>query len=316
MSKIEEPVNVILVADCGTEVPIDAHLLAAVSPVWAERLGAPWIDRDGASPRSVESVSLFEIDSFVGVCSLVSWSPTVPSLIHRDASIRRLGSSAKHLELRRLTSALSLIHKYDAAGAKALVSHLADRHFPTCTFALNDDAAVTSAAPPVPISQWLSQDHINFIVRSQELFDDDGFLNDNCFALLAQALTIGLQWSTCTRFTNGMLFQHGRLAVIDGKTANDPESGEAPHTANPSWTTYDPRHHAMHSFLAPLVLDRSRLAQSTLAKLLSFVRPRHPLCVTMEHEATKAAQKEYKANEAFSGLESWSQQAEARAREL
>ena len=103
------------------------------------------------------------------------------------------GSSSACLDVRRLERALTLVHKYDCSGLLRLVATLADYHFPRAT--QPEDGGHTE-----PISRWLTQAHLDYIVRAQELFDDrlDEVLNATCIALLAQALTsLGLQWSSC-----------------------------------------------------------------------------------------------------------------------
>ena len=200
---------VILVADGGEEVRTPACLLVACSPVWQERLEICPALVDNCTPRSVETgCSLQEIEAFVGVISLTSHTPTMPSLLNTS------GSSAACL--RRLTAALTLVHKvcicgrlrsrilhsalmpsrcactlaqYDAAGAKAQIIYLAKTHFPPCTIGQGNSFQSMS-----PLSRWITQEHINHIIRVQELFDDADLLNETCLAILAHALTIGLQW--------------------------------------------------------------------------------------------------------------------------
>jgi hypothetical protein len=132
---------------------------------------------------------------------------------------------------------------------------------------------------------------VDYIVRAQELFedvasDDVGLLNDTCCALLAHALTTGLQWSTCTRFANGLHFSHGRLDVVEHavqKATCEPTAPETDprgqHAHAVSHTSYDARCAALHLFLEPLFLERFRITPLTLARLLPFLAPRYPLRV-------------------------------------
>ena len=179
-----------LVSDSGGEATIAAHVLAAASPsVWAERFaisttkhGVDDVDDPEADDvRSYEKgMSSFELSSFVGVATLLSPHPTLPDLLERP----RRGSIAAHLQVRRFTAALSLCHKYACDGLVKLIAYLVDYHFPpTMLPEPKDDgqnhlararAAEVSgsdesraSASLTPMAQWITQSHIDFIVRAQ-----------------------------------------------------------------------------------------------------------------------------------------------------
>lgn len=334
--------RVILVSECGKECPILASILAAVSPTcWGERFGLAPPDGD---VRSCENgMSLFEVESFIGVATLLSPYPTMPELMMKP----NRSSITAHLDVQRLTAALSLCHKYDCGGLVKLIAYLADFHFPsallperTSNSGIDDNAMRESQGhgstlhsrvraaessrsdvaqqSAVPVAQWITQSHINFIVRAQELFDHgSGLLNDTCLAIIAHALTNGVAWSSCTRFANGLHFMHGRIAVLESPAAKagelrtknlpsgsetypasaarrqdymmkeDPDAaaaGNADQSINPSGspvyrTSYDPISHSLHFFLEPLVLERWRITMDTIHHLLCFVAPKNTLFV-------------------------------------
>ena len=73
-----EPTTV-LVAEGGHEAHIPNSVLAACSPVFAERFA---ISEPSDENRCVEDgVSPLEVDSFIGLCTLFTPHPTMPSLL-------------------------------------------------------------------------------------------------------------------------------------------------------------------------------------------------------------------------------------------
>ena len=103
--------RVILVSECGKECPILASILAAVSPTcWGERFGLAPPDGD---VRSCENgMSLFEVESFIGVATLLSPYPTMPELMMKP----NRSSITAHLDVQRLTAALSFATSMIAVG--------------------------------------------------------------------------------------------------------------------------------------------------------------------------------------------------------
>ena len=300
--------NIILVSECGHECSIPASVLAAASPVWAERLSIT--EPDDEDVRSHEyGMSLIEVDAFVGVCSLLTPCPTMPSLMLRP----RRGSMSASMDLKRLTAALSLCHKYDCCGLVKLIAHLADFHFPPCILPepveKRPKAKGEEAQTPLPVAGWLTQASLDYIVRAQELYDAKDMVNETALALVAHALTSGLQWSSCTRYANGLHFTHGRVAVVDYRAARPLGKGElaavesgscAPAPATPTEsesvgagtpasteryspadtspnsvyrTSYDPLSASLHLFLEPLILERGSLTLKTMLSLLPHVKP-------------------------------------------
>jgi hypothetical protein len=61
---------------------IAASLLSASSSVWRERL-LDATPEDGECVRSEENCSLFEVECWVGLCTLMSPKPTMPELLRR-----------------------------------------------------------------------------------------------------------------------------------------------------------------------------------------------------------------------------------------
>ena len=128
------------------------------------------------------------------------------------------------LEVQRLAAALTLVHKYDCCGVRKVISHLAAKHFPKCSFIvpkrLSADGSADeedALAPVLPISSWISQEHLEYMMRAQELFpDDETLLNPTCIAVLGHALSLGgVQWSECTRYANGYHFNHRAIEIVD-----------------------------------------------------------------------------------------------------
>jgi hypothetical protein len=160
--------TVVLVADDGHETRVPSTIIAAASTVWSERLAiAP--PEPGTETKSVESVSHLAVEAFVGVITLLSHSPTLPTLV---ATVGR-GSPAARLQLRVLTSALTLVHKYDCTGARGLIGHLAEWHFPKCSYAGGGGINGVGEQEDVrPISHWLTQQHLDYILAAQELFPE------------------------------------------------------------------------------------------------------------------------------------------------
>ena len=315
--------NIILVSECGHECAIPVTVLAASSPVWAERLLIT--EPDDEDVKSYEHASLIEVDAFVGVCTLLTPLPTMPSLMMRP----RLGSTSASMDLRRLTKALSLCHKYDCCGLVKLIAHLADFHFPHCALPGPIEKLPKGkgeeAQTPLAIAGWLTQSHFDYIVRAQELYDAKDMLNESALALVAHSLTNGLQWSACTRYANGLHFTHGRVAVVDHRAARPLGKGElaavesGSHAKAPTpteagegvveafdpsstaryssdvsancvyRTSYDPLSASLHLFLEPLILERGALTLKTMLSLLPHVKPAVDLHV--------AARPEDKSNE-------------------
>ena len=285
--------TVVLVADGGEEAHVPASALAAASPVWAERLQlAP--PEPTVPVKSVETgVTSFEVEAFIGLCTLFTANPTIPSLHRRDET---RGSSGSHLNVRRLTAALTLVHKYDCSGIRSLVAHLADWHFPKVSFAENACVGARRGSDVLeavqPLSRWITQAHIDYVMRAQEIFPEClALLNETCLELLAHALTGGVQWSACTRFSNGYHFTHGNISVVDELPVPVPVESEQcakqgvenDIVVEPPWTvsrsTYDPSSASLHMFLTPLILVRSRLGAPTMIRLLPLLKPKNEIHV-------------------------------------
>lgn len=108
-------------------------------------------------------------------------------------------------------------------------------------------------------------------------------------SILAQACTTGLQWSTCTRFANGLHFTHQRVVVqaiediesgIDrSSSAKEPPvareiGGGQTAAAGHVRTSYCAELRAYHLFQPPLIVEKWRLSAHTLSMLLSLVAPK------------------------------------------
>lgn len=275
---------VLVAGDGGFEARVSADILCAASPVWSERLALapPRVD----VTRSVETgTTEFEIDAFVGCLTLFTPAPTMPSLIRRSEN--RRGTSAAQLDIRRLTAALTLVHKYECDGLRQLIAHLADWHFPKCSLTTH---RTCSQHPPgeqtLPVSRWISQEHLEYIMRCSELFSEcDELLNETCLELLAQALSspCGVQWSMCTRFANGSHFKHGHLAATDARDVSSDmaiKSNDAKERLEPNSVyrqTYHSSSCSLHLFCTPIVLVRGRLAANTLLRLFPYLQARNRL---------------------------------------
>ena len=99
-------VNIELQADCGHVASVSASVLAAASPVWAERMALRDADDTSATVKSIESgQTAAEVNAFVGVITLLSPHPTMPWLLRRS----KLGSSAAFCDVKALTDALALV---------------------------------------------------------------------------------------------------------------------------------------------------------------------------------------------------------------
>ena len=289
------------------EAHVPASMLMAASPVWHERLAiAPPTAKDDTT-RSVEvGVSQMELDSFVGCLTLFSCVSTMPSLL---AKPRPKPSSSAHLSVRRLTAALTLTHKYECHGTCKLIAHLADAHFPKCSFTA---AGASNRRPPIEhhrhdddqrdvktLSSWITQAHLDYIMRAQELFPTEchELLNDTCLELLAHALSspCGVQWSTCTRFANGYHFQHGSIAVVDRLPSPTEEEHAEDGTSSSSQAavvdevpysvsrhTYDATSASLHMFLKPFTLETYRLQQPIMMRLIHYLRPRNQIRIVTE----------------------------------
>lgn len=259
--------------DEETEVTVASSTIANVSDVWRERLEV--IAPPDKAVRCKETASVFEVKSFVGVCTLMSPHPTMPSLLRRpgfdliDQTKTALGA---------LTAALTLCHKYDCRGLVSVIVHLAEPYFPNFILSTSRQGET-----PSPISRWLTQQHLDYILRVQELFDGDEVvhLNDVQLSVLSHALTSGIQWTNSTRFANGIHFEHGKVEVIDTPIAGQATAA----TANGvSSSTYDSSTSMLHLFLEPLILDKSRLTAATLLRLLPKCLPRQAIAVSMDME--------------------------------
>ena len=303
---LEQERYVNLIADDGSEHRILAASLCSVSSVWSERFQISTATLDVKSYE--QGMPAEKVEAFIGVCTLFSTNPTMPSLLARA----RHGSIEAYTTVHRLCSSLDLIHKYDCKGLAKLVAHLVDYYFPRCTLT---ESRLDATSTILPVSRWLTQSHLNYILRSQELFDSCMMLNESATALLAHALTTGLQWSSCTRYANGLHFWHGRVAVVDiatprnGAAANGGASAPAAQrdqeelasmrsthgstagasdlSSTSAYTeihassqpnaihrqSYDPVSASLHVFFEPLVLERGRLTMSTMAKVLSLMSP-------------------------------------------
>lgn len=300
---------VLISGDQTHEAHVPAHILAAASPVWAERFALASPPKPGTDTKSTEiGVSPLEVDAFIGCLTLFTPTPTMPTLLDKHGVVH--GSSTAHLTLQRFTAALTLVHKYECSGIVKLIAHLIDAHFPKCSLdktskhpsrrrnGHQDDARDVKC-----ISSWITQAHLEFIMRANELFASENteLLNDTCLELLAHALSSphGVQWSTCTRFSNGYHFQHGSIKVVDQvETPSSPTSppstaGAAPgdakdaaggvETPNTVYRhSYDATTASMHMFLRPLVLDTSRLQQPIMMRLLNFLKPRNEIHIVTQ----------------------------------
>lgn len=100
----------------NAEVRVSLGVLANVSTVWRERLtlAPPDLDDPG---RSFEKATLLEVESFVGMCTLLSPNATMPELLNNRMltcnNPRMCASTMAIHVLRRLAQSLTLIHKYD-----------------------------------------------------------------------------------------------------------------------------------------------------------------------------------------------------------
>ena len=195
--------DVILVARASNEeVRVCGASLAAASPVWQERFGIS----QSAVVRSEEDCTLFELRAFVGCLTLTSGAPSLPHLMERPR-VNGTGMSVRNL--RWLTAALPLIHKYDCKGLLAIVIRIADDYYPECRLHVSlGHGRNAGAPPPMAVARWLTQAHIEYILRIQELYwsverhdnEHDNVLSPVALALLSHALTAGgLTWTTGRR---------------------------------------------------------------------------------------------------------------------
>ena len=278
------PSVVTLIASGGEEFTIDSFTLGGACTVWHERLllAEHPINEALDNIRSHETVSAMEVEAFIGCCTMLSPNPTMPELLSQHFGEPAMRSSVApdcaH-RLAYLTAALSLIEKYDSPGLFVMVAKLAQGHFPECRLSGHDERTHSL----VPVSRWLTQAHLDWLIRCQELcgtFDDlahHELLNVNQVNLIAQVLTTGLQWTATTRFTNGLHFVHGQVEVIDATNPRKPLPSE-PIAKNPiksvRSTSFDSSSSVLHLFLEPLVFDKERLTTKTLHRALSVCMPK------------------------------------------
>ena len=328
-------------AETGEEVVVHAAELVTSSLVWRERLNLSPPDGDDEMIRSVEkNVSYFEMESFVSLLTLLSARPSKPDLLHPAPnsgssgrsdvfrwsepdllhSAPNSGSSGRsdvfrwsECCIRRLGAALTLVHKYDCPGLLAMIVHLARPCFFECRAACRGRADV-STLPFAPLSEWLTQAHLDYIVRMQELYwalDEQEeeqsimpLLTSLHLGLLAQALTMGIAWTVSTRFANGVHYVHGRVDVVSRKASSDsPPPAVQPSTVQEpadqpdaskirdlcgrfvKVQRFDRLIDALYVELEPLVIEQQRLAPRTLRAVLSFVIPRGCMAITAESVA-------------------------------
>ena len=298
-----EPTTVLVAEGCH-EAHIPNSVLAACSPVFCERFA---ISEPSDENRCVEDgVSPLEVDSFIGLCTLFTPHPTMPSLLSQYSA--RYGSSAARLEVQRLAAALTLVHKYDCCGVRKVISHLAAKHFPKCSFIVPKRLSADGSededalAPVLPISSWISQEHLEYMMRAQELFpDDETLLNPTCIAVLGHALSLGgVQWSECTRYANGYHFNHRAIEIVDSvepvvvhveplnKKKKEEGDRASTTTSLPGEqlrayrTTFDPPSGSMHVFMTPLILERDRLTAPTLMRIVPTLHPKHHVRITSD----------------------------------
>lgn len=306
--------RVTLIAETGEEVVVHAAELVTSSLVWRERLNLSPPNGDDEIIRSVEkNVSYFEMESFVSLLTLLSARPSKPNLLHPTPNSGSSGRSDvfrwSECCIRRLGAALTLVHKYDCPGLLAMIVHLARPCFFECRAACRGRADV-STLPFAPLSEWLTQAHLDYIVRMQELYwalDEQEeeqsimpLLTSLHLGLLAQALTMGIAWTVSTRFANGVHYVHGRVDVVSRKAS----SGSPPPAVQPTAQEpadqpdasrirdlcgrfvkvqrFDRLIDALYVELEPLVIEQQRLTPRTLRAVLSFVIPRGCMAITAE----------------------------------
>ena len=292
-------------APSGEGASIPVTILQAASTVWRDRLNlAPLAE--GVDAEAVEDCSPLEIQSFVAVISLVS----------TDAPAQ-LSSSCNNLMLMQLTSSLGLIHKYDCPGAMRLASFLAALHFPRCTYTPTPGLEPEMEPKVVPVSLWLTQDHIDWCVRAQELFAAPGsegelstVLNSN--QVCTRATTAPALRKT-TRFHRppplllllflpsrvpraqiailahacsgaGLQWSRCRRGVSSLMSFRHQRVLIQTHQDNPPHAVetrsyVSPKHACAHLFASPLVVQRFRLTPATLGAILDLVVPKQALAV-------------------------------------
>ena len=163
--------SVVLVSNEGQEFSIPMDVLSAASPVWRERLII-----NGAitkAPRSEETCTCDEIQAFIEIISLMS----------QDTK-----TSPSSLSITILRRALPLIHKYDCKGAQVMLDDLEERHFPSAGIVklkqnVMNEAPLGGSATTIiaratdrkflTTEEWVTQEHFDYIVLKQELYDHE-----------------------------------------------------------------------------------------------------------------------------------------------
>lgn len=163
--------SVVLVSNEGQEFSIPMDVLSAASPVWRERLII-----NGAitkAPRSEETCTCDEIQAFIEIISLMS----------QDTK-----TSPSSLSITILRRALPLIHKYDCKGAQVMLDDLEKRHFPSAGIVklkqnVMNEAPLGGSATTIiaratdrkflTTEEWVTQEHFDYIVLKQELYDHE-----------------------------------------------------------------------------------------------------------------------------------------------
>lgn len=150
--------SVALVSMDGEEVLVKADILSAASVVWRERLQL--LGTLSPTPRAEQNCSADDIRSFVQVISMFS----------QDAATERLFDAP----IRTMLQALPLIHKYDCPAAKKALDQVLEKQaFPDKVVAIHGTRNVYtnhSTAMVPHISDFVTQDHVDYIIRKQELY--------------------------------------------------------------------------------------------------------------------------------------------------
>ena len=157
--------SIIFVSKDGEELSIPADVVSACSPVWRERLMEGGVASFDKPPRSEEACTLEQLKCFKML------------LVDRTQEGDGEDSMAETSyldDVRTVTKALPLIHKYDCEKLLCIAITMADVHcfphsnsFRTVTNSYGTPVAVT------PLSKYLTQIHLDFLVTLQGFYGPD-----------------------------------------------------------------------------------------------------------------------------------------------
>ena len=219
--------SVLLISCDGEEVPVSADVLSAASVVWRERLQL--VGSLSPQPRAEEDCTRAAIMSFVEIISMLTQDAQQDKPLLGEVPIDKMLMS------------LGLIHKYDCPVAlKLLEEHLEKGAF------YHPSTGIYQSAGAAYVNSWVTQAHVDYIVKKQELFGPESL------TLEMKKLLVGLIYHEYLYLQSG----RGRCYVhkeLSESIKND-ESEHAPKEPNfivPVWKFSAPTQRALLPLVKP-----------------------------------------------------------------